>query len=56
MRLAALPARAIGTRVAIRGTARAGQIRIHYASSQELDRLLEWLEAGPTAVHTSTGL
>jgi ParB family chromosome partitioning protein len=48
-------ARAIGTRVAIRGTARAGQIRIHYASSQELDRLLEWLEAGPNAVRTSAG-
>jgi ParB family chromosome partitioning protein len=48
-------ARAIGTRVAIRGTARVGQIRIHYASSEELDRLLEWLEAGPNAARTSAG-
>jgi ParB family chromosome partitioning protein len=48
-------ARAIGTRVVIRGTARSGQIRIHYASSQELDRLLEWLEAGPTAARTMAG-
>jgi ParB family chromosome partitioning protein len=47
--------RAIGTRVAIRGTARAGQIRIRYASSEELDRLLEWLEAGPNGARTSVG-
>jgi ParB family chromosome partitioning protein len=47
--------RAIGTRVTVRGTARAGQIRIQYASSQELDRLLEWLEAGPDAARSSTG-
>ncbi|MBI3607654.1 MAG: ParB/RepB/Spo0J family partition protein [Nitrospirae bacterium] len=32
-----------GTRVTIRGDARSGEIRVHYASSQELDRLLEWL-------------
>jgi len=38
--------RAIGTRVSIVGTARAGQIRIQYASSEEFERLLEWLEAG----------
>jgi ParB family chromosome partitioning protein len=48
-------ARAIGTRVVVRGTARSGQIRIHYASRQELDRLLEWLEAGPTAARTVAG-
>jgi ParB family chromosome partitioning protein len=35
--------RALGTRVTIRGDARSGHIRVHYASSQELDRLLEWL-------------
>ncbi|MEO5657152.1 MAG: ParB/RepB/Spo0J family partition protein [Nitrospiria bacterium] len=38
-------ARALGTRVSVRGTARSGTIRIRYASSQEFDRLLEWLEA-----------
>ncbi|MFZ5861779.1 MAG: ParB/RepB/Spo0J family partition protein [Nitrospirota bacterium] len=48
-------ARAIGARVVIRGTARSGQIHIHYASSEELDRLLEWLEAGPNAARTSAG-
>lgn len=37
--------RALQTRVALRGTARSGRIVIRYASSQELDRLLEWLEA-----------
>lgn len=47
--------RAIGTRVWIRGTSRAGQIRIQYASSQELERLLEWLEAGPTGTRSSAG-
>ncbi len=35
--------RALGTRVTITGDARSGQIRVHYASSQELERLLEWL-------------
>jgi ParB family chromosome partitioning protein len=47
--------RAIGTRVSIIGTARAGQIRIQYASSEELERLLEWLEAGPGESRSSTG-
>jgi ParB family chromosome partitioning protein len=47
--------RAIGTRVSIVGTARAGQIRIQYASSEELERLLEWLEAGPGGSRSSTG-
>ena len=36
-------ARALGTKVAIRGGARSGQIRIRYTSSQEFDRLLELL-------------
>jgi ParB family chromosome partitioning protein len=39
--------RALGTKVSIVGTARAGQVRIHYTSSEDLERLLEWLEAGP---------
>lgn len=37
--------RALQARVSVRGTARSGRIMIRYASSQELDRLLEWLEA-----------
>jgi ParB family chromosome partitioning protein len=47
---------AIGTRVSIVGTSRAGQIRIQYATGEELERLLEWLEAGPGASRSSAGL
>jgi ParB family chromosome partitioning protein len=37
--------RAVGMRVTVHGNARAGQIRIRYASSQDVERLLEWLES-----------
>lgn len=47
--------RALGTKVSVVGSARAGQIRIHYASSQDLERLLEWLEAGPNGSGLSPG-
>jgi ParB family chromosome partitioning protein len=48
--------RSIGTKVSIVGSARAGQIRIHYASAKDLERLLEWLEAGPSGSGPSNGL
>lgn len=48
--------RVLGTRVSIVGTARTGQIRIQYASSEDLERLLEWLAAGPGGSGSSTGL
>jgi len=47
--------RAIGTRVSIVGSARTGQIRIQYASREELERLLEWLEAGPDSPGSPMG-
>ena len=38
--------RHLGAHVTIRGNGRAGQIRIRYASRQDLERLLDWLSKG----------